>query len=86
MRALTVRSPLAPLLVLLGHVVAVAILSRIDVISQLLGSARPNPVWLFLALAFYALRLVAVFVAPGWLFVTVGAALCARWSARRADG
>lgn len=71
-------SPLAPALVLVAHGVALWGLAQVDVVGELLGAARPNPLWLLVAVLFYQLRLLAVFVAPGWLLLSV-----VGWARRR---
>jgi hypothetical protein len=71
-RALGVFAPLGPPLALLGvHALALRALYAADVMGRLLGAVSPSG-WLVLLLAcFYLLRLVAFFVAPGWLLVAV---------------
>lgn len=74
----TWTSPRTPALLLLAHLIALWCLGRVDVLSQILGAARPNPIWLLVAVLFFQLRLVAVFVAPGWLMAAL-----VGWALRR---
>lgn len=62
------RPLVAPLLLLVAHLVTLAVLVRIDVVGRLLGAAAAPPLALVVVVgAFYVLRLGVYFVVPGWL-------------------
>lgn len=62
------RPLVAPLLVLLAHVLTLQALVRLDVVGRLLGAAATPPLGLLAVVAvFYVLRVFAYFVVPGWL-------------------
>lgn len=65
------RAARAPLALLIGHALALAVLSRVDVVGEILGAVRPNPLLLLIALGFFGLRVLAVFVAPAWLILAL---------------
>lgn len=72
------RPLVAPLLVLVAHLVTLAVLVRIDVVGRLLGAAAAPPLALVAVVgAFYVLRLGAYFVVPGWLLCRMVAVVAA---------
>jgi hypothetical protein len=77
--------PLVPPLALLAlHEIALRALAAKDVVGQILGAAEaPAPALVALMVAFYLVRLVAIFVAPGWLLLALA---CGAISWRRRRG
>ncbi len=63
-----------PLLLIAVHLLLLRALASMNVVHELLGTARPDLGLVALLGFFYLLRLLAFFVAPGWLvFRVVGA-------------
>jgi hypothetical protein len=65
--SLATRQAIAPVLLILAHIVALYVLDRANVVARLLGAAQVDLVLVALLGLFYVLRLTALFVAPGWL-------------------
>lgn len=62
-----IRPLYAPLAVLVLHALALELLYRADVLSELLGTTSPNVAAAFALALYYVLRIVAIFICPGWL-------------------
>jgi hypothetical protein len=74
----TWRPLVAPLSVLALHALVLRILVETGAVGQVLGAAEQNLAWVAVLAVFYLLRLVAFFVAPGWLLVAMGRMVLAR--------
>lgn len=75
MKRAVLKAAAAPLIVGAGHLLLLTVLARIDTVRELLGAARPSIPLALLLFGFYVLRLVAIFVVPGWLIANVAWAL-----------
>jgi hypothetical protein len=67
-----------PLGLLVAHGLALRGLYAADVVARVLGAASPPWGLVLVLVAFYLLRIIAYFVAPGWLLYSLGRALVRR--------
>ena len=76
--------PLAlPIALLALHEIALRALAAKDVVGQILGAAEaPAPALIALMVAFYLVRLAAIFIAPGWLLFALARGILS-WRQRR---
>ena len=69
MKRRILKAALPPLIIAAVHLALLLVLARIDTVRELLGTANPSIPLALLLFAFYVLRIVAIFVLPGWMIV-----------------